>query len=70
MKPAEREAWNARTPVVTVTEYCDTCKTLQPGVKLNFNKYPRLESKCCGKCWQVALREAQTAHDYYTDFGI
>lgn len=70
MKQEERDAWNARVPVVTHSYHCERCKTLQPAVRLRTKVYPYVALISCDPCFVAAVEKAGKTVDYYTDFGI
>jgi len=62
MDADQRDAWNARKMVVTVTEHCDECGTLKPDVqKRSHTQYwptVALTIKSCLPCFEVARKKA------------
>lgn len=43
--------------VVTVTEHCPECKTLQPEVKKRTNYWPTVDKVCCAECFRKLIND-------------
>jgi flavoprotein len=62
MDADQRDAWNARKMVVTVTDHCEHCKTLKPDVQRREHAqyWPTVSLKltACNQCFEVAKKAA------------